>query len=449
MLKNILKYSSIELIAKGLNKLVLFLLPLFLDSINYGIVGLLLAIELFLPLIMLLGFERVVLRFYSEKLKFPNFKGTIFNLISISALFALSILGGLYLSGIKDFFLISIFPDFFLIIILIYFQNLYLINLNMLRVDEKHSNYFRVKLIYQIIKLFSIFSFVIITKDYFGYIFASIFSISITVFIYFSDSIYLNFKRFNKETFKKFIYFSWPFIMSGVASGIITNIDKFFIESYMSINDVAFYTLAYSFGATIMFSYIGVSVYMEPLIYRQNNQKDKNEMLNKYFFFTSIFGIFSFLLLTLASNFLLPIFYSSEYKTALEYIPLIGICFLLSPHYLKANYDMIFEQKVKKIALISILCAVANVVLNYLLIPIYGLKGAVLAFFVSSFLQTSLYVIYAKGNKFKKDLSYLLALIIILFLYIFYNMDLYLIILMLFTYLCIYLVNNNIYKWKK
>ena len=217
----------------------------------------------------------------------------------------------------------------------------------------------------------------------------------------------------------------------------------------MSINDVAFYTLAYSFGATIMFSYIGVSVYMEPLIYRQNNQKDKNEILNKYFLFTSIFGIFSFLLLTLASNFLLPIFYSSEYKTALEYIPMIGICFLLSPHHLKANYDMIFEKKVKKIALISILCAVANIVLNYLLIPIYGLKGAVLAFFVSSFLQTSLYVIYAKGNKFKKDLSYLVALIIILFLYIFYNMDLYLIILMLFTYLCIYLINNNIYKWKK
>ena len=449
MLKNILKYSSIELIAKGLNKLVLFLLPLFLDSINYGIVGLLLAIELFLPLIMLLGFERVVLRFYSEKLKFPNFKGTIFNLISISALFALLILGGLYLLGKKKFFLISIFPDFFLIIILIYFQNLYLINLNMLRVEEKHSNYFRVKLIYQIIKLLSIFGFVLIMKDYFGYILASIFSISITVFIYFRDSIYLNLKRFNKETFKKFIYFSWPFIMSGIASAVITNIDKFFIESYMSINDVGFYTLSYSFGATIMFSYIGVSVYMEPLIYKQNNQKDKNEMLNKYFLFTSIFGIFSFLLLTLASNFLLPIIYSSEYKTALEYIPMVGICFLLSPHYLKANYDMIFEKKVKKIALISILSAVVNIAMNYLLIPIYGLKGAVLAFFVSSLLQTSLYVIYAKGTQFKKDLSYLLCLITILFLYIFYNMDVNLTILMLFCYLCIYLINNNIYKWKK
>ena len=168
----------------------------------------------------------------------------------------------------------------------------------MLRVEEKHSNYFRVKLIYQIIKLLSIFGFVLIMKDYFGYILASIFSISITVFIYFRDSIYLNLKRFNKETFKKFIYFSWPFIMSGIASAVITNIDKFFIESYMSINDVGFYTLSYSFGATIMFSYIGVSVYMEPLIYKQNNQKDKNEMLNKYFLFTSIFGIFSFLLLT-------------------------------------------------------------------------------------------------------------------------------------------------------
>ena len=73
MLKKILSYGVVEGISKGLNKLVVLILPFFITSENYGILGLLIAIELVLPLISLLGLERAALRFYHFKSKI-NFR---------------------------------------------------------------------------------------------------------------------------------------------------------------------------------------------------------------------------------------------------------------------------------------------------------------------------------------------------------------------------------------
>ena len=62
MFKKFFSYAGIEGFAKGLNWLTIALLPLFLPTEEYGIVGLLVAIEGVLNTVLTLGQGRAILR---------------------------------------------------------------------------------------------------------------------------------------------------------------------------------------------------------------------------------------------------------------------------------------------------------------------------------------------------------------------------------------------------
>src|SRR5690606_39111752 len=131
--------------------------------------------------------------------------------------------------------------------------------------------------------------------------------------------------------------FSWPFIFHGVAGNLLGNADKFILERFLTLNDVGLYTLAYSLGSSMIFAYIGISVFMEPMIYKENDEEKRKVLLDKFILATLSFGIIAYAIIAIASLYILPVFYNDKYSEVFKYTPLIAVSFLIYPFYLKSN----------------------------------------------------------------------------------------------------------------
>ena len=422
MLKKILSYGLVEGLAKGLNKLTLLALPLFLSIVNYGKIGLIIALELVLPVITLLGFERAILRFYSDEKDFKSFKNTIFYSIRLVHLLFLIIIGLFYFSGFHEFAGLKIFPDIFLIVILIYLQGSNLFHLNMIRVSENHNKYFKAKVFIQILRVTLIFLLVFLLNSYLGYIIGAILTAIISN-LFFTVNNDVGKEKFNKRTFSILIIFSWPFIFHGFAGSLLGNADKFILENYLTLSDVGLYTLAYSIGSMMIFAYVGISVFLEPMIYKENDLKKRMLLLDKFLFFSMFFGVILFFLITIISIFILPLIYGEMYQKVIEYIPLLAMGYLIYPFYLKSNYRMIYEKKGLNIAMVSIGSAIINIGLNLFFIPKYGVLAAVITTVVSYTIQAIMFVLMANKFKINKDFHEVVFISIILFAGIYYQLS--------------------------
>lgn len=432
MLKKILSYGFVEGIAKGLNKLVLLLLPFFLDTVSFGKVGLLVSLETLLPIITLLGFERAILRFYSFKTDIKCFDKTINVSVNLSHLACLILLLVLYLTGVKSLFSLDIFPDLLLLLVLVYFQSNNLLILNRLRVNEEHKKYFKSRLVLQIGKFVFAIALVYLMESYLGYLVGGIITTFLVNIFYKVKSLKQEKETFEKSTFKYLFAFSWPFIFHGIAINLLGNADKFVLERYLSLAEVGQYTFVYSIGSMIVFGFVGISVYLEPLIYKADQVKKEKYLKDYLIYGNSIFLVFFFIIL-FVSHYVIDLFYATNYTEVAYLIPLIAVAFVLYPYYLVANYRMIYDKKTKLIAVFSILSCFLNIGLNILLIPIIGLYASVLVTFISYFVQALMFTLVAT-KKLTMDSIEISVLGLVLICLMTMKLDLYYYVILLMSY---------------
>lgn len=425
MLKKILSYGLVEGIAKGLNKLIILVIPFFLiDVESFGKIGLIISIEIILPFLTLLGLERAVLRFYSKKNEIPDFRQTTIASVSYAHLIIFLLFYFLYLIGFDGLFEITIYPDILLTIILVYFQGINLINLNIYRVSEKHKKYFKNRLFLQISKFILVILLIVLTDSYRGYLYGGIIAAFFTNLI-FNVNFKIKFAVFNKKSFLYLFGFSWPFIVHGVSLNLLGNADKFIIAKFLNLNQVGLYTFAYSFASIIVFAFLGITVYIEPLIYKEQDSEKREKFLNNFLILALLIGLGTMFVITASKDYLLPVFYNQELSEGFYIIPLLSSAFLLQPFYLKANYKMIYEKKTLKIAIISVFCCLFNIILNFIFIPKYGVLAAVYLTFISNFLQYCIFVLLANKLKVKGDFIELVVLGICIWTVIYFRLNIY------------------------
>lgn len=444
MIRKILSYGSVEALTKGLNKLQLFILPFLLTAEGYGKIGLLMSVELLLPFFTLLGFERTILRFHNNEEDISDFSKTIFTSVKYTHLFVF--LGVLLLYGLdyREFFGLQLFPDLLIIVLLVYFQSYNRIIIMMYRVEGNHRKYFQSKLALQLSKFILVILAVFLMKSYHGYLIGSI-VVAFLINLVFRKQVEKK-EKFNKETFKYLFYFSWPFIFHGLAMNLLGNADKFIIQQYLSFLEVGQYTFIYSFGSMLLFAFIGISVYMEPLIYQSKTSKIRELNTQKFVLIALLSGFVFFLAIEVLSRTIIPYLYEEKYSNVIPYISYISIAYLLYPYYLASNYRMIYAKKTKLIAITSITSCIIALGLNIVVIPIYGLYGAVIVNFISYVFQTAFFLVISNKFKMTFELLEFLSVSLILFVVVYFQLSSYIALGISFIYLIYVLLLKKQYK---
>ena len=186
---------------------------------------------------------------------------------------------------------------------------------------------------------------------------------------------------FSKRQVRRLLRMGVPFILAGLMVSIYGNSDKFMLKHMIDEAEVGYYSTACSLCNTWVFILSAIIDSMYPVIMEshKNNYlkyEQQNRLMYAIVFYISVFV--SLLFVIFASP-VIRLLYGEAYMPSVA--PLQVITWYVAFSYLGVarNAWIVSENLQKYITPIYAGAAITNVVINYLLIPVWGATGAAIA----------------------------------------------------------------------
>jgi O-antigen/teichoic acid export membrane protein len=197
-----------------------------------------------------------------------------------------------------------------------------------------------------------------------------------------------------------FIKTSWPLLMVAMAVFLYTKIDLIMIKHLVDNESVGNYMAAVKVSEIFYFIplLITQSIFPKIIEVKQRNEEEYFELLEKtynYLVWCTIpiaFGIFIF------SDMIVTILYGEQYTQTSSILRVLSFAVILNAIGAITTKVLYVENYEKKYLYRSLLGMCVNILLNFLLIGLYGAIGAAIATIVT------LFVIYYVYDLFDKDL---------------------------------------------
>ncbi|MEE3034769.1 MAG: polysaccharide biosynthesis C-terminal domain-containing protein [Bacteroidota bacterium] len=229
------------------------------------------------------------------------------------------------------------------------------------------------------------YAFKILDFDLFVMILIAGYYFRLFLIIIYSLSIYRpSFSLTLPKNFKKIFRYSLIIFLSGSAASLILDIDKSMISNFLTIENVAYYSVAIFIAAVIEIPGRAMFQIVNPIVAKLiNNNKNKQliELLKKSSNNLLLVSGLFFLLIILN----LDDFYNwsnlEEYKIAIEVVYIVSLAKLFSMSLGCLNNIITNSKYYVYVFWFSIISAFLAVLLNYYLIPSNGILGAAFATF--------------------------------------------------------------------
>ncbi|MEM6718254.1 MAG: oligosaccharide flippase family protein [Bacteroidota bacterium] len=415
MIKKIFSFGIIEGLAKALNVGMMLLLPFIVSVDLYAEINLLISIQIIAVSVIIFGMDRAVLRFLKDHNKhvfWDSFISIWLRIVVIAI--PLIIIGFLLWKGSTSYIYTAI-----LLALLIVLQGIRQIKVAASRAMHVAKKFF----VYRLLTQISIFTLVIVSLLIYPdpTIFLLAFCLAILPFVFQKINL-TQLKLENKKAlFEKIIFaFSWPLVFHTIGNTLLMSIDRIVLYEYLGKEDVAVYSLGYTFGASLTFIYAISNAYFEPkLIKIEGKLKDQREkILSSYTSIQIILAALAALLLVLITPYIITNFYEESYLKSLPIIVIVMLTHFLNPIYLQANFRLMNIKKTKFIAISSFLSGGFNLVLNIVFLEYgYGIMGAAYATFIAYLMLILITYVFSivksKTSFYMKDIMYLLGTVLV------------------------------------
>ena len=224
--------------------------------------------------------------------------------------------------------------------------------------------------------------------------------------------------------FFKIVFYSFLIFLSGAASSIILDIDKSMIAFLITSNDVAFYSVALFIAAVVEAPGRAMLQIVSPLVSKAINMDDKvylKSLLKKSSNNLFLVSGALFLLINLNLNDFYAFVNQTLYSVAIGVVSVVSIGKLYSMSVGCLNNIISNSKYYPYVFWFSILSATVAIILNFYLIPKYGIMGAAYAtLFVIIMINTLKLLVIVCGLKIhpysKKSIKILLLIIFAYFI---------------------------------
>lgn len=367
------------------SKLILFLLvPLYtniLTTSEYGISELIATIaNLIIPIVSLVIHD-AVLRFTLDSK--VNKNNVLYNSIIVA------IFGSI--CAIPLVFVISCYPSikpwslylYFYVVSSMFSQIL----MTYLKAESKTKLFVLLGMVQTfLMAVYNIVLLVFLKKGVEGYLLANIVShISVIVLILFTGNIFSDLRKayFDKSLLYKMIIYSSPLILNNISWWIVQSSDKFMVEYLVGSAALGLYTIASKIPALIN---VVVNIFAQAwgisAIKEYDGEQDGKFYSNVYRIYMFLIMVFALLAISLI-KYLMPLYVGSDFIDSWRYVP-----FLLAASFfsaISAFYGSLYSAAKKSVNVMisTVGTAVVNIVLNFILIPKYGVMGAGVATLVA------------------------------------------------------------------
>ena len=363
----------------------------------YGLLSITLVIFSFASFLALLGFSDCIVRYVSyfyNKKDFQRLKGSI--LFPLKFTFILGLLAGFCLFVLSDWISLTFFHDIRLSILLKLFA--FVIPFDVLRANfvsimvafKKAKAMIYSKNIAENISKVIILAILILL----GYgLFGATLAYGLAIFISFLVS-FLYFRKLEiykliisniKPIYKKrdMLFYSLPLLFSSAIFFFISWTDTFMLGYFKDAYQVGVYNAAYPTAMLLWvvphaLLFLALPIMAE--IYASNDKKNTLEyLIKKIMKWILLLNIIPLLIFSFFADNLLSVLFGSQYAEGSCALIILSLAFFIWALFETFEKLLLTLKKTKIILFNAIITAVFNILLNYLLIPKYGILGAAIA----------------------------------------------------------------------
>ena len=468
--KKIAKGAGIVFLGMVFSKLFSYLYVMLvarIGSSDYGLISLGFAIISFITTISLLGLGIGIIRYvayYKGKNDKARIKGAILSSIGICLPFGVGLACLLFIFSkqisLGLFHSLELVPILRIFSLLIPFLVLSDIFLGTMRAFQRIGYVVGIKEVSEkFIRLFLTLILIYFGYGLFGVVVAYVVSVSFTFilsFYFLERKVFSVFKKDISPIFykKELLFYSLPLLFTGFLTMIMKWTDTVMLGYFRTTSEVGIYNVALPTANLLVLVPTALMALFLPIITelyskdKLGNIKDLCRRTSKWIFFIN-FPIF--LLIIFFSKAILRVMFGQEYVVGYVALSLLSFGYIIHSLSHVNSTVLLTIKKTKLILIIGLFSAVLNVILNYFLIPEYGIIGAAIATSIS---LISLFCLYFFFNYLIMGiqplmLSYLKALfsgLISVFLvyyltkFLFRTVSFFNLILMFILFLLIYLI---------
>lgn len=386
--KETLIYGTSTVLARLLNFCLVPFYTYYLLPNDYGIIATTFAVVALLNVIFLFGMDQSYLRFASEAEEKANvFQHCFYGVLA----------NGLILSGLLWLFakpfaaLIGIGAQYagliHLAVWVLFLDVLNMIPFTKLRLERRPWYFAGVRTVSIIVNVLgNIFFIAVLHKGIASILWANIFG-SLASFMLLTPVVWKELlahkPQLDRALLRDMIRFAWPFVPSGLASLLISVIDKPILVFLAGLTQVGIYQANFKIGVFMMLIVSMFDQAWRPFFLSHAKEPDAKQTFARVF--TCFFALGSWFLLGL--SFLMPTIIQSNlfgtfhlispnYWSGLHIIPLILTGYFCYGLYINFMVGPVLTKKTRILVWITLLGATVSISTNFLLVPHIGILGA-------------------------------------------------------------------------
>lgn len=175
---------------------------------------------------------------------------------------------------------------------------------------------------------------------------------------------------------------SLPSIFNTLADLILMQCDRLMLTSMVGAEETAEYSVVYNVSSVIVAIYQAINGAWTPWFYKKVSHCSTGDTKRYQGYYMLVFSMFTCGMMTISPE-LIKLISPSNYWHGISYVGPIVVASYLIFLYAFFSVYLLYEKRTGVIAINTVISAILNLLLNYLLIPRYKSAGAVIATVVS------------------------------------------------------------------
>ena len=207
---------------------------------------------------------------------------------------------------------------------------------------------------------------------------------------------------YHREHWKFAITISFPMIFHGLAHIVLGQADRIMIKRMIGAREAGIYGLVYNIAIMLAALVTALNNVWIPWMFRKLKVDDTEIVREKADHYVHWFTLITFMLLTFSPE-VIKILSPAKYWEGISLmLPIVIASFFTFLYTLYVNVE-IFYEKPRGIAVGTVAAALINIILNYLLLPVFGYQAAAYTT-VASYLLLLIFHFFLCKKVWKKDI---------------------------------------------
>ena len=204
-------------------------------------------------------------------------------------------------------------------------------------------------------------------------------------------------KSISIERWRELMRFGLPFLPAGIFAMLMELADRYLLKVFTDVETVGLYSAGYKLGTLMLLVVSGFNLAWHPFFLKQGDREDSPCMFARISTYVLAFlGMLWILILVWVPRLLRldlgpGTFYGAEFWQSAQIVPWIALGYLFHGAYLLQLPGVFLRNESRWVMLTRGAGAGANISLNLLLIPVYGIYGAAWATCIAYFVMAALF----------------------------------------------------------